>query len=126
MTGVSLSARVLNNQQPTGEIPPHGETVLQPPSCDSARATGVAFLAEERVFVNAPEVSVRIFKLYRQPMVHKCIVSNQMPSVGGVMSNVYLVQPLPLPVTATGRKERLKSIGSMNAGRVQREGMPGS
>jgi len=93
---------------------------------DAMNVARIAFLAEDRVFVNSPEVSTRLFKLYKQLMTHQCITATRLTSVGGVLSTKYCVRQIPVPPAANSRHERLKSIGSVNTRRIQRAGMPAS
>ncbi|POM66995.1 Hypothetical protein PHPALM_17070 [Phytophthora palmivora] len=93
---------------------------------ESMNVARIAILAEERVFTSQTEVAVRLFKLYKQLEAHQCITATRFSSVGGVTSSKYCVLQLPLPLPANDRKERLQSIASVNARRLQRVGMPNS
>ncbi|OWZ20026.1 hypothetical protein PHMEG_0005630 [Phytophthora megakarya] len=89
-------------------------------SLDIARRT---FLAEAHVFSNGSEAPVRLLKLYKQLRLQQCITAERMPPVGGVTSSRFCVVQLGLPLLPNDRKKKLKSIGSVNARRLQLGGM---
>lgn len=83
-----------------------------------------AFVSEAHPFLDHSTVSKRLRKLYKTLVAHNCLSATRLPSIGSSGVIPYCVIQHELPLTAEDKRERMKSIKSLNARSMQLKYMP--